>query len=68
MSLRTMTTVAVDCDGCDEVLIDTVPYTEKQALATAERLGWTYTDDEKDLCPACSAKRRHLPTSPEHAA
>ena len=63
MALRTLTTVVLDCDACDEVLADVVPCTEKQTLQAAQRLGWTYTEDEKDLCPACTAKRQAQPAA-----
>ncbi len=58
MSLRPMQTVAIDCDECDEVFIDTTPMTERQALRLAEQNGWVWVDDEeKDLCPECAARR-----------
>ena len=68
MSLRTFTTVAVDCNGCDEVLADVVPVNERVAKKTAKRLGWTSTEDGRDYCPACSRQRWTVAPNAEHAA
>lgn len=57
MSIRELTTYAVDCNGCDDSFTDCLEMPAGTAVILAERAGWTEleTDDGRlHYCPSCS--------------
>jgi len=52
---------AIDCERCGESYIDAVEVRDDLLRKFAQRDGWTETEDGRDFCPACTAKRASAP-------